>query len=138
MNCSYFIYINDFLCNQQDSNMRFVISYRLSTSSNFIETKLQSVIEFPYCDEDEDPSIEFQVMIIHANSERNGSAKMRMDDLQLTFEKSKSIFSLLCSAGGDFDGETTSESLDLKFLLVVEVKALVLTPRASRSDEEVH
>ena len=77
-------------------------------------------------------------MIIHANSERNGSAKMRMDDLQLTFEKSKSIFSLLCSAGGDFDGETTSESLDLKFLLVVEVKALVLTPRASRSDEEVH
>ena len=76
-------------------------------------------------------------MIIYANLERNGRAKMLMDELQLTLEKSKSIFSLLCSAGGDFDGEATPESQDLKFLLVVEVKALVPTPRASRSDEEI-
>ena len=71
MQTSYFVYIKDFVASIDDSNMRYVISYRLSSVNNFIETKLNSLIEVPYYDEDEFPSIFFNVIVIYAKNENN-------------------------------------------------------------------
>ncbi len=84
MNCSYFVYVKDFICNEKDPNMRYILNYKLSSSRNFIETKPLSLIEVPYSDEDEDPAIEFSILIIYANSEKNVSAKLRFEDCKLT------------------------------------------------------
>jgi hypothetical protein len=71
MQTSYFVYIKDFLANQDDPNMRYVISYRLSSVNNFIETKMNSLIEVPYYDEDEFPAIFFNIIVIYAKNENN-------------------------------------------------------------------
>jgi hypothetical protein len=71
MQTSYFVYVKDFIASLEDPNMRFVISYRLSSVSNFIETKLNSLIEVPYYDEDEFPGIFFEIIVIYAKNENN-------------------------------------------------------------------
>ena len=66
--------------------MRFIINYKLTSSSNFVETKLQSLIEVPYCDEDENPGVDFIVTVIYAKSEINIKAKLRFPECKLNYE----------------------------------------------------
>lgn len=72
-----------------DPNMRFILSYKLSTSRNYVETKLKSLIEVPFHDEDEDPGIDFQVSVLFAKTERNVKARLRFADCDLTLEESR-------------------------------------------------
>ncbi len=44
------------------------------------------MIEFPYYDEDEDPFIEFQIMVVFSNSEKNLKAKLRFEECQLNYD----------------------------------------------------